>query len=180
MKPNASGRYESEFPYMAPCGREMNYIRCDDLPIVFSRLLDKEGKVIEDVVGYGTQAKDTDTLPSLGERDAPPGLSGEASTAAVRGDSSTVFETSTDSRTTEPHSVHAASRLRPDEPLTTTTHTVSPPTTPLSLAYGGTLGLTVPFQPSSLCMLPASGRVYHPGQWGWGEWDWSNRVWPSS
>ena len=35
--------------------------------------------------------------------------------------------------------------------------------TPLRLAYGGTPTLTVPFQPDSLCMLPASGRVYHSG-----------------
>ena len=28
VKLNNTGRYESEFPYVSPCGREKNYIRC--------------------------------------------------------------------------------------------------------------------------------------------------------
>ncbi|KAM9307821.1 UPF0598 protein C8orf82 homolog [Gastrophryne carolinensis] len=36
---NSSGRYEDSFPYISPCGRELNYIRCDDRPIVFTHLL---------------------------------------------------------------------------------------------------------------------------------------------
>ncbi|KAM4689956.1 UPF0598 protein C8orf82 homolog, partial [Rhinophrynus dorsalis] len=39
VKRNQSGRYEEDFPYMSPCGRERNYIRCDDRPIVFTHLL---------------------------------------------------------------------------------------------------------------------------------------------
>lgn len=37
---NTSGRYEDTFPYLSLCGRERNFIRCDDLPIVYTHLLD--------------------------------------------------------------------------------------------------------------------------------------------
>ncbi|XP_034275842.1 UPF0598 protein C8orf82 homolog [Pantherophis guttatus] len=40
LKLNRSGRYEDSFPYLSPCGREHNYIRCDDRPIVFTHLLE--------------------------------------------------------------------------------------------------------------------------------------------
>ncbi|XP_067416202.1 UPF0598 protein C8orf82 homolog [Emydura macquarii macquarii] len=36
---NRSGRYQDAFPYLSPCGREHNFIRCDDRPIVFTHLL---------------------------------------------------------------------------------------------------------------------------------------------
>jgi len=39
MRCNDTGRYEQFFPYLSPCGRENNYIRCDDVPIVFTNLL---------------------------------------------------------------------------------------------------------------------------------------------
>lgn len=32
-----------DFPYISPCGRERNYIRCDDRPVVFTHLLSDEG-----------------------------------------------------------------------------------------------------------------------------------------
>ncbi|KAA3673010.1 uncharacterized protein DEA37_0000247 [Paragonimus westermani] len=35
LQQNRTGRYEKEFPYWSPCGRERNFIRCDDRPIVF-------------------------------------------------------------------------------------------------------------------------------------------------
>ncbi len=38
---------------MSPCGPETNYIRCDDLPIVFTHLLDQEGNIIENIETYG-------------------------------------------------------------------------------------------------------------------------------
>ncbi len=52
VKPN-TGRYQDEFPFVSPCGPEMNYIRCDDLPIVYTHMLDQDGQVIEDVETYG-------------------------------------------------------------------------------------------------------------------------------
>ena len=35
---NTTGRYEELFPYISLCGRERNFIRCDDLPVVFTEL----------------------------------------------------------------------------------------------------------------------------------------------
>ena len=41
LKINYTGRYP-DFPYLSPCGKERNYIRCDDLPVVFTNVLDSE------------------------------------------------------------------------------------------------------------------------------------------
>ena len=41
IRPNATARYESEFPFVSHCGRERNYIRCDDTPVVFSHIFTK-------------------------------------------------------------------------------------------------------------------------------------------
>lgn len=38
---NETDRYP-EFPFVSLCGRERNYIRCDDLPLVFTHLIEKE------------------------------------------------------------------------------------------------------------------------------------------
>ena len=77
LKTYNSGRYSRDFPYVSLCGKELNYVRVDDLPIVFTHILE----------------------------------------------------------TTEGEQ--------------------------LTYAHAGDL-LTVPFQPQGLCMLPESGRVYHP------------------
>ncbi|KAM3928026.1 UPF0598 protein C8orf82 homolog [Leptodactylus fuscus] len=42
VRRNESGRYVKDFAYISPCGRERNYIRCDDRPIVFTHLLSEE------------------------------------------------------------------------------------------------------------------------------------------
>lgn len=39
LRRNNTGRYEDTFPFLSLCGRERNFIRCDDLPIVFTHLL---------------------------------------------------------------------------------------------------------------------------------------------
>lgn len=39
LRPNRSGRYEAAFPFLSPCGRERNFLRCDDRPVVFTHLL---------------------------------------------------------------------------------------------------------------------------------------------
>jgi hypothetical protein len=90
LKLNKTDRYSQEFPYISPCGSEINYIQCDDRPIVFTHYLD------------------TDTVKA------------------------------------------ARSRTREDA-----SHGY--------LSYNGTgHRLVLPFQPSKLCMLPGTGRVYHP------------------
>ena len=82
LKKNQTDRYKEDFPFISPCGRELNYIRCDDLPVVFATIID-----------------DPDDIKA-------PGL----------------------------------------------------------LTFSGTGDiLTFPFQPEKVCMLPESGRIYHPG-----------------
>ncbi|GAB0181198.1 UPF0598 protein C8orf82 [Grus japonensis] len=41
---NRSGRYETEFPFLSLCGRERNFLRCDDRPIVFTQILPGSGE----------------------------------------------------------------------------------------------------------------------------------------
>ncbi|NXC23186.1 CH082 protein, partial [Corythaeola cristata] len=43
LEPNRSGRYEAEFPFLSPCGRERNFLRCEDRPVVFTELLPGAG-----------------------------------------------------------------------------------------------------------------------------------------
>ncbi|XP_068175493.1 UPF0598 protein C8orf82 homolog [Antennarius striatus] len=39
LRSNQSGRYEEDFPFLSLCGRERNFLRCDDRPVVFTHLL---------------------------------------------------------------------------------------------------------------------------------------------
>jgi len=39
LRLNKTNRYEVEFPYISLCGKEKNYVRCDDLPIVFTKFV---------------------------------------------------------------------------------------------------------------------------------------------
>lgn len=39
LKLNNTDRYQEEFPFLSVCGRERNYIRVDDLPIVYTHIL---------------------------------------------------------------------------------------------------------------------------------------------
>lgn len=39
LRVNRSGRYEEHFPFLSLCGRERNFLRCDDRPVVFTHLL---------------------------------------------------------------------------------------------------------------------------------------------
>ncbi|KAG5443133.1 upf0598 protein C8orf82 [Clonorchis sinensis] len=41
LRPNTTGRYDEEFPYLSLCGRERNFVRCDDRPIVFLDLVQR-------------------------------------------------------------------------------------------------------------------------------------------
>ncbi|XP_071957310.1 UPF0598 protein CG30010-like [Antedon mediterranea] len=42
MKVNKSGVYTDEFPYVSVCGPELNYIRCDDRPIVYTNIVETD------------------------------------------------------------------------------------------------------------------------------------------
>uniref|UniRef100_A0A3B3S545 Chromosome 8 open reading frame 82 n=1 Tax=Paramormyrops kingsleyae TaxID=1676925 RepID=A0A3B3S545_9TELE len=39
LRPNETGRYQDQFPFLALCGRERNFLRCDDRPLVFTHML---------------------------------------------------------------------------------------------------------------------------------------------
>ncbi|NWU08644.1 CH082 protein, partial [Cephalopterus ornatus] len=39
LERNRSGRYEAEFPFLSRCGRERNFLRCADRPVVFTQIL---------------------------------------------------------------------------------------------------------------------------------------------
>ena len=52
LKVNSTDRYRDDFPFISPCGKELNYIRCDDVPLVFTHLLDSEGEVIQDIQSH--------------------------------------------------------------------------------------------------------------------------------
>lgn len=42
LRPNHSGRYEASFPFLSLCGRERNFLRCEDRPVVFTHLLTED------------------------------------------------------------------------------------------------------------------------------------------
>ena len=230
-----TGSYEAEFPYVSPCGREVNYIRCDDLPIVFSQLLTPGGQPVQDIGSYGSSKESdvpTTRVSSSGEgaascggserhsaaryvtnctekqraatsygssptgrQDAASHVSERSVTGCVsegRGGGDSVSgsgvsvlseekqdrggwsyksaaqsETTEEVREMERNSSTSATSQAP-KILQTPVHpdmtTIQPAGgSPALLAYGGTLTLTVPFQPHKLCMLPGTGRVYHPG-----------------
>ncbi|NXN80682.1 CH082 protein, partial [Bombycilla garrulus] len=39
LRRNLSGRFQGEFPFVSRCGRERNFLRCADVPVVFTQLL---------------------------------------------------------------------------------------------------------------------------------------------
>ena len=47
MRTNETSRYVNDFPFISYCGRERNYLRCDDLPLVVTKLIldDKSDRV---------------------------------------------------------------------------------------------------------------------------------------
>ncbi|XP_047107959.1 UPF0598 protein CG30010 [Schistocerca piceifrons] len=51
LRMNTTGRYTEDFPYLSLCGRERNYVRCDDYPIVFTHVM-KDAQM-NNVLSYG-------------------------------------------------------------------------------------------------------------------------------
>ncbi|KAM3657402.1 UPF0598 protein C8orf82-like isoform 1-T1 [Ammospiza maritima maritima] len=43
LERNRSGRYQEHFPFLSRCGRERNFLRCSDLPVVFTQILPGPG-----------------------------------------------------------------------------------------------------------------------------------------
>jgi len=100
LKMNETGRY-SEFKYFSPCGRERNFVRSDDRPIVFTKCVLME---------------------------QPPKSKKKSKTQDGSSESSSEEE----------------------------------PSWYLEYGHAGEL-LVHKFSPSMICMVPATGRVYHPG-----------------
>merc|ERR550519_2894537 len=48
LRPNDTGRYETEFKYISLCGRERNFVRSLDRPIVFNTLAKLKGRKTEE------------------------------------------------------------------------------------------------------------------------------------
>jgi len=38
LRPNDTGRLADRYPFVSPCGREMNYVAVEDVPVVFKTL----------------------------------------------------------------------------------------------------------------------------------------------
>ncbi|GFR25513.1 UPF0598 protein CG30010, partial [Trichonephila clavata] len=56
LKFNDTNKYQKEFPFLSPCGKEKNFVRCDDLPIVFTHILESENSEEGDYLSYGPEA----------------------------------------------------------------------------------------------------------------------------
>lgn len=39
LKKNSTDRYQEHFPWISLCGRERNFVRCEDYPIVFTQIV---------------------------------------------------------------------------------------------------------------------------------------------
>uniref|UniRef100_A0A7E4UMF0 UPF0598 protein CG30010 n=1 Tax=Panagrellus redivivus TaxID=6233 RepID=A0A7E4UMF0_PANRE len=59
LKPTTKEEYIDYFPYMSPCGKECNFLRCDDRPIVFTELDTDEDRFI-----YNNSTKSVPFEPS--------------------------------------------------------------------------------------------------------------------
>ena len=152
VKKNSTGRYEEEFPYVSPCGPETNYIRCDDLPVVFTHLLDHNGQPIQDIETYGN------SLPQQDDENPTPDSNFNPLGTANSGPNSGTQHNSNS---------HPSDKNRSlDVRTTNSNHTTCASSQSCAevLSYGGAGDrLCVPFQPQKLCMLPEGGRVYHAG-----------------
>lgn len=42
LKVNKSGRFAEDFPYISRCGPEINYVRCENKPIVYTDVVEDE------------------------------------------------------------------------------------------------------------------------------------------
>ena len=63
LKTNNYGRYAQEFPYVSLCGKERNFVRCDDVPIVFTHFVTDSGHVIDDI-GEGCHGGEVWMVPN--------------------------------------------------------------------------------------------------------------------
>ncbi|XP_021342994.1 UPF0598 protein CG30010-like isoform X2 [Mizuhopecten yessoensis] len=53
LRLNESSRYREDFPFLSLCGRERNFIRCDDRPIVYTHIVDTPSPDDHNLLSYG-------------------------------------------------------------------------------------------------------------------------------
>lgn len=51
IRVNQTNRYKDDFPFISMCGRETNYVRCDDTPVVFTHVF-KDGHAMKFAYGH--------------------------------------------------------------------------------------------------------------------------------
>jgi len=56
LRPNESAESKNDYPFISPCGTEMNFVRPADTPIVFDRLESVDG---EDLLVYNANTYET-------------------------------------------------------------------------------------------------------------------------
>ncbi|RWS20339.1 UPF0598 protein-like isoform X1, partial [Leptotrombidium deliense] len=52
IRVNNTGIYGSSFPFISRCGPELNFIRCDDLPIVYTQIIKNSDNTYHLSYGY--------------------------------------------------------------------------------------------------------------------------------
>ncbi|XP_075901817.1 UPF0598 protein C8orf82 homolog [Nelusetta ayraudi] len=52
LQSNQTGRYQEAFPFLSLCGRERNFLRCDDRPVVFTHLLQNQEEPAGELLSY--------------------------------------------------------------------------------------------------------------------------------
>lgn len=62
LKINNTGRYTNDFPFLSICGVERNYVRCDDLPLVFTKVIQKRNVEINAYEDWFSYAHADDLL----------------------------------------------------------------------------------------------------------------------
>lgn len=76
IRANKGGKYAEHFPFISPCGRERNYVRCDDVPIVFTEIIQPStDDAQQDMLSYGGTGKLL-TIPFEPEKLCMPPASG--------------------------------------------------------------------------------------------------------
>ncbi|OWK49653.1 UPF0598 protein C8orf82, partial [Lonchura striata] len=169
LQPNRSGRFEARFPFLWRCGGERNFLRCADVPAVFTELLPAE-------------AVPTDMAPIVRPPIAVAPIVGPptnvAPTAGQPIEVAPIVGPPTDMAPTVGQPIELAPNVgQPIEvapnvgPPTEVAPIVGQPTeaVPTDPQPGARLALcgagaalAVPFEPAALALLPESGRLYHP------------------
>jgi len=65
IRRNNFGRYENDFPFVSLCGRERNFIRCDDVPIVFTNFvtIKSDSGELVDFLSFGNVGNEKLAVP---------------------------------------------------------------------------------------------------------------------